>query len=231
MSHFGFEVKLDCITSSLKIKKKNEISFLTRTSPARAPRFSSSFQIMHNITSRPSNRELKWSCPPLDEGIIIQGTCWAIEHRLDTGLNCLYSTVETILLFSHNHNGRLQTLNYLLPPHTRLLKTTLSGIHFFLFLYSGWLCSDESWWVGWFYPHTHEERHSFCYIHWFVSRKYNTVAAGSTDREKHNRTVCWGCLRDCYHLSESLAELSLIQKTFQSTLSLSLSLSVCWIYI
>ena len=167
MSHFGFEVKLDCITSSLKIKKKkNEISFLTRTSPARAPRFSSSFQIMHNITSRPSNRELKWSCPPLDEGIIIQGTCWAIEHRLDTGLNCLYSTVETIRPPLTITMERLQ-LNYLLPPppHTSSQNDTVRHSFFFLFFIpDGSARMRVGGWVDSIHTHMKRDTRSAIYI-------------------------------------------------------------------
>jgi hypothetical protein len=60
--HVSFEVKLDCMTSSFE--KKISLR-LPPTHQLGEPRF-----IMYT-----TRQEYKWSCLPLDGGIIIQGTC------------------------------------------------------------------------------------------------------------------------------------------------------------
>jgi hypothetical protein len=156
---------------------------------------------MHNITRWPSNRELKWSCLPVDEGIIIQGTCWAIEHRLDTGLNCLYSTVETIRPPPHNHNGKT-TAELLTPPsHSSSQNDSVrhSFLSFLFFLFRMALLGWEL--VGGLILSTHTRPR---YIHWFVSRKYNTVAAGSRERERNTTAQSVGAVCEIAIIYQSL---------------------------
>lgn len=67
------------------------------------------------------------------------------------------------------------------------------------------------------------------YIHWFVSRKYNTVAAGSRERERE--TQPHSLLGLFARLLSSIRVSSWIVSDTKDLPKYSLSLSLCWIYI